>query len=335
MAAPIFRTLTQVRSVRSLPLFWQVCLTNGLVFVAGTLLLALTPATVSSRVLLEEAAVLAVGLTGIVVVNAVLLRSLLRPLDQLVSVMRHIDLRSPGRRLDHPGTGPAASLATGFNEMLGRLEEERSHNTARALAAQEEERRRVAQELHDEVGQSLTAVLLGLKGVIDEAPQPLAERLTDLQDATRTSLEEVRRISQRLRPGMLEDLGLLSSLSSLASDVTAVSGVSVTRGFGPGLPPLPRDKELVVYRVTQEALTNVVRHAKASRVELGLTRQGGSLVLRVADDGRGFTGPEGAGITGMRERALLVGGSLEIRHRDGGGTEVVLVVPLEPTGPGT
>lgn len=317
-----------VRSVRSLPLFWQVVLTNGLVFVAGTLLLALSPATVSSRVLVDEAWVLAGGLVGIVVLNALLLRSLLRPLDELTAVMRGVDLRSPGRRLQHPGAGPAAALATSFNDMLDRLEDERSGSTARALLAQEDERQRISQELHDEVGQSLTVVLLGLKRAIDKAPPELAELLTSLQDTTRTSLDEVRRISQRLRPGMLEDLGLLSSLSSLASEFSTHSGIPVSRGFGPGLPPLPRESELVVYRVAQEALTNVTRHASATKVELGLTKQGGSLVLRVADDGRGVHGPEGAGIQGMRERAMLVGGSLSIESREGGGTEVSLVVPL-------
>lgn len=318
-----------MRSIRSLPLFWQVVLTNGLVFVAGTLLLALTPATVSARVLASEAVVLLLGLTGIVALNAALLRSLLRPLDDLTSVMRSIDLRAPGRRLEHPGAGPAAALATGFNDMLERLEQERGLSTARALAAQEDERQRIAAELHDEVGQSLTVVLLGLKRAHDQAPPDVAAQLASVQETARASLEEVRRIAQRLRPGVLDDLGLLNSVSALASDLTTHSGIPVSRGFGPGLPDLPRDKELVVYRVAQEALTNVARHAAARHVELGLTRRGDALVLRVADDGRGIHGAAtGAGIQGMQERAALVGGSLEVRGRDGGGTEVLLVVPL-------
>jgi two-component system sensor histidine kinase UhpB len=127
---------------------------------------------------------------------------------------------------------------------------------------------------------------------------------------------------------MLADLGLLASLSSLASDATLRAGIEVVRAFAPGLPPLDEATELVVYRVAQEALTNVVRHAEASRVELGLSRQGSSLVLRVVDDGRGLgrTPVEGAGIQGMRERARLVGGTLGLREAEGGGTEVRLVV---------
>jgi two-component system sensor histidine kinase UhpB len=314
-----------------MPLFWRVCVTNGLVFVVGTLVLALSPATVSSRVLLSEALLLAVGLTVIVVLNGLLLRSLLRPLDRLTATMRDVDLRSPGLRFETAEHGPAAFLVTGFNDMLDRLEEERSASTARALTAQEAERRRIAQELHDEVGQSLTVVLLGLRQAMDRADPEVARVLESVQETTRSSLEEVRRIAQRLRPGMLEDLGLLTSLSSLASEFTNASGVPVSRGFGPGLPPLDPATELVVYRVAQEALTNVGRHARARSVELGLTRQGSSVVLRVADHGQGIRdrtgGFEGAGIQGMRERALLVGGTLDIRPREGGGTEVRLVVP--------
>ncbi len=316
-----------------MPLFWRVVLTNGLVFVVGTLVLAFSPATVSQRVRTTEAAVLAVGLLVIVGVNAVLLRSLLRPLDRLTATMREIDLRSPGLRLDDQGRGPAAALVEGFNEMLDRLERERSATRAHALSAQEAERQRIAQELHDEVGQSLTVVLLGLKQARDRATDPeVVATVETLQETTRSALEEVRRISQRLRPGLLEDLGLLNSLASLATELTETAGIPVAKGFGPGLPTLGPETELVVYRVAQEALTNVARHARATSVHLGLTRRGGSLVLRVADDGRGPRPGghvEGSGIQGMRERALLVGGSLRVGRQEGGGTEVVLVVPVE------
>lgn len=315
---------------RSLPLFWQVTLTNFLVFVAGTLVLAFSPVTVSERVRTTEALVLTVGLLVMMTVNGMLLRSVLRPLDRLTETMREIDLRSPGLRLEDPGVGPAAALVEGFNEMLDRLEQERGTSTARAVTAQEAERTRIAQELHDEVGQSLTVVLLGLHRALEQAGPPVAEELAAAQETVRASLDEVRRISQRLRPGMLDDLGLQSSLASLAGELTRAGGPSVTRSFAPGLPTLDRVTELVVYRVAQEALTNVGRHARASLVELGLTRQGGTVVLRVADDGRGLPHDfvEGAGLRGMRERAAMVGGSLQVRRRDGGGTEVLLVVPV-------
>jgi two-component system sensor histidine kinase UhpB len=138
----------------SLPLFWRVCLINGVVFVLGTLVLVLSPATVSARPLLSEVIVLSFGLAVIVLLNGVLLRSVLRPLDRLTAVMAAIDLRHPGRRLDEHGSGPARALVRGFNAMLERLEFERTTSAVRALHAQEAERQRIAQELHDEVGQS-------------------------------------------------------------------------------------------------------------------------------------------------------------------------------------
>jgi len=312
-----------------MPLFWRVSLINGAVFILGTLALVLSPATVSARPLWSEVVVLSTGLGVIFVLNGSLLRSVLRPLDRLTAVMAAIDLRHPGRRLEEEKSGPARPLVEGFNAMLDRLEVERSASTARALHAQEAERQRIAQELHDEVGQSLTAVLLGLRRAMDMAPPEVAEELELARDTTRVSLEEVRRISQRLRPGVLVDLGLLDSLSSLASDLTARSGVPVLRGFLPGLPALTPETELVVYRVAQEALTNVARHAHAREVQLGLTRRGDALLLRVADNGVGAAGAApGAGIQGMQERAHMVGGRLELRRRSGGGTEVLLEVPI-------
>jgi two-component system sensor histidine kinase UhpB len=320
---------------RSLPLFWRVCLINGAVFVLGTLVLVVSPATVSARPLWSEIGLLAIGLAVVVALNSALLRSVLRPLDRLTAELATIDLRNAGRRLDERGSGPALPLVRGFNAMLERLEAEQRASTTRALHAQEAERQRIAQELHDEVGQSLTAVLLGIKQAIDLAPPAVVAELELVRDTTRTSLEEVRRISQRLRPGVLADLGMLNSLSSLASEFTARTGVRVERGFPPGLPALPPETELVVYRVAQEAMTNVARHACARKVEFGLSRRGDMLVLRVADDGIGgiANAVAGAGIQGMRERAHMVGGNLQMRPRHGGGTEVLLEVPVpgQPT----
>lgn len=311
-----------------LPLYWRVVLINGLVFVVGTAALAFSPATVSARVLASEAVVLAVGLTVILSLNAMLLSRSLRPLDRLAALMDTVDLQQPGQRLPETGHGPVATLVERFNAMLERLEAERSQSTARALQAQEAERQRIARELHDEIGQGLTAVLLGLKRVADRVPDELADEVRLVQEAARASLEEVRQVARRLRPGVLDDLGLVSALAALATDTSAHAGLHVQRGLAPGLPQLTPEKELVVYRVAQEALTNVVRHAHAETVQLSLTRQGDAVALLVADDGRGTGGrPEGSGIHGMRERALMVDGQLSIRPRPEGGTEVRLVVP--------
>ena len=313
----------------SVPLFWRVCMINGAVFALGVLVLVLSPMTVSARPLWSEGVILSIGLVVSVALNGLLLRSMLRPLDRLTAVMATIDLRRPGRRLDEYGSGPARSLVAGFNAMLQRLEVERGVSTARALRAQETERQRVAQELHDEVGQSLTVVLLTLKQTIDAAPDRVVPELEQARDTTRTTLEEVRRISQRLRPGVLADLGLLRSLSGLANDLDARTDISVHRSFPPDIPELPQQTELVIYRVAQEALTNVTRHANAQNIDFDLRLRESTLVLEIADDGAGRDESAiGAGIQGMYERAGMVAGQLDVRTRPGGGTSVRLEVPV-------
>ena len=309
-------------------LFRRLLVLNGLVFTSGTLVLALSPATVSSPVLLTEIPVLTVGLALIIAVNALLLRASLAPLDALTTLMNRVDLLHTGDRLPDSGNGDLANLIETFNAMLDRIETERSASSAHALAAQEGERQRIARELHDEIGQSLTVVLLGLKRAIDRAPVELREELHAVQETLRSSLDDVGRVARRLRPGVLEDLGLLSALNELATEFSQASGVPVVRRLKPDLPPLNPEIELVVYRIAQESLTNVARHARAGGVELCLRAEGGTVVLRVVDDGRGAVREEGAGIRGMRERALLIGARLHIDATPGTGTDVRLVVPV-------
>jgi two-component system, NarL family, sensor histidine kinase UhpB len=223
-----------------------------------------------------------------------------------------------------------AQLIETFNAMLTRLEIERGTSNARALAAQEAERHRIAQELHDEIGQGLTVVLLGLERAARNAPTDLAADLVLIQESARASLDEVRDVARRLRPGVLEDLGLVSALNALATDLTTHHSIHVRRGFAPGLPALTPETELVIYRVAQEALTNCARHSTADTVELSLARSGDAVALRVADNGRGLADfSEGSGIRGMRERAMLVRGDLSISPRVGGGTQVRLITPLD------
>lgn len=309
-------------------LFWRIFLLNAVVLIAATALLLLGPVTVSAPVLLTEALVLTAGLAVMLVANAVLLRVGLAPLDRLTRLMTQIDLLRPGQRPAVTGHGGIADLIRTFSEMLDRLEAERGDSSARALSAQEAERRRIAQELHDEVGQTLTAVLLELKQVADQAPAQLRAGLHHVQETTRQSLDEVRRIARRLRPGVLEELGLVSALTALTTEISSHTGLSVQRRFDTHLPDLDKETELVLYRVAQEGLTNSARHAEASRLQLTLRRTAGGVALRVSDDGKGVgKAHEGAGIRGMRERALLVGADLSLGPGPDGGTEVCLTVP--------
>ncbi len=312
-------------------LFWRVCLINGAVFAVGTAVLAASPATVSAPVLATEAIVLAVGLGVMLVANGALLRATLAPLDRLRYLMEGVDLLRPGQRLPDVSYGAVSDLISTFNAMLARLEAERSSSSALALAAQEGERRRVAQELHDEVGQGLTAVLLGLQRVAARVPADVRQDVQLVQDTARASLDEVRHVARRLRPGVLEDLGLISALTSLVTEHARLTDADVCRRFSSGLPDLGAQAELVVYRVAQEALTNVARHAAADRVvvEVTQTPHGDAVLLRITDNGRGVGGrAEGAGMRGMRERALLVDATLTVTAQPEGGTELQLFVPV-------
>ena len=313
----------------SLPVYWRVCLINAAVFLLAAAILVLSPATVGRDMSLGQLGALALGLGAIMVANGLLLRSSLVPLDRLVAQMQRMDLQALGQRLPETQDGSLQPLVTSFNAMSSRLELERARSNAQALAAQEAERHRIARELHDEIGQGLTVVLLGLQRAVSAAPPELAEELRTLQEAARTSLHEVREVARRLRPGVLQDLGLVSALSALASDFSNHTGGTVERRFDAHLPPLSEEQELVVYRVAQEALTNAARHAGARTVTLRLAAERDAVELVVSDDGRGLgAAPEGAGRRGMRERALLVGGRLSVRSRGGGGTEVRLRVPV-------
>ncbi len=313
-------------------LFRRVFLINGLIFTLGTLILALSPATVSARIKLTEIPVLVVGLAVILTANALLLRTSLAPLDRLAASMRRVDPPRRSDRVDDRGNGDLHNLITSFNAMLDRLETERTTASASALAAQENERQRIARELHDEIGQSLTVALLTLKRAVDRAPTAIRGELEDTQETVRASLDEVRGIARRLRPDALEDLGLHSALNALCSEFTQATGISVVKHVAPQSDRLRPDIELVCYRIAQESLTNVARHAGASKVWLDLHATADQVALRIADDGAGGVTVEGAGINGMRERALLVNATLTIASPKGEGTEVRLAVPLHGRG---
>jgi two-component system sensor histidine kinase UhpB len=215
--------------------------------------------------------------------------------------------------------------------MLARLEAERRDSARQALAAQEGERLRIAQELHDQVGQELTAVLLGLSRLQARSGDQLREDILAMQDGVRASLDDVRRIAIELRPEALQDLGLASALAVLAERFSERVDLSVSLAIANDLPELTSEAELVIYRVAQEALTNVARHSGARQAELSLHREGSCLRLSVRDRGRGLAPAQapGTGMRGMRERATLIAAKLEISNRAAGGCEVRLDVPLD------
>jgi two-component system sensor histidine kinase UhpB len=317
-------------------LFWRVFAVNAGLLSAVALLLLLSPVEIDAPITPLQALIIVSGLVITVIANAVLLRRVVAPLERLAQRMESVDLLRPGQRLPVTRSDEIGRVLAAFNRMLDRLERERQQSGRRVLAAQEAERIGIARDLHDEVGQLLTAALLQLNSVAESAPAH-REEIDEARQAVRRALDEVRRISSELRPEVLEHLGLVSALTELSTTFARVSGVPVERQFDPSLPKLVPDAELAVYRIAQESLTNVARHAQASRVTITLERGHDRVVLRVVDDGRGFDGvpDEHGGLRSMRERALLVEGALAIKNGAHGGVEVRLEVPevaLQPVG---
>jgi two-component system sensor histidine kinase UhpB len=330
------RVLEDIRDPRRLSLLWRAGLANAAVFALVFVLFIVTPVTVHAPPRLTEVLVLAVGLGAMLVVNLVLLRRALSPLAELADQMERIDLRDPARRLAEGKTyGPAlTAFIETFNAMVDRLAEERRAGARAALTAQERERLRIGRALHDEAGQTLTAIALEVERAASDGPPAQREQMASLAAQLHASLDEIRRISRDLRPEALDDLGLINALIALTSRAGRQSGVRIERRLSAELPPLPTELELVIYRVAQEALTNVLRHANASHCTVELNWKDNLVELRVSDDGVGMSSPPGnadtIGIEGMRERALLGNGTLEIDSTPGHGTRVILRLPVEP-----
>jgi two-component system sensor histidine kinase UhpB len=317
---------------RYVPLFWRVLALNAAVVTTMAVAIAIVLPAPFAHIAPDDAAILAVTLAVTLIANALLLRGALAPLTHLPALLRRVDPLQSGERLQVPNApSEAAELAQAYNEMLDQLESERLQSTRRVLSAQESERLRVAQELHDEIGQTLTGVLLGLARTSREAPPELTPTLKQLIETTRASIDDVRRIAQRLRPEPLEDLGLTGALFSLSRRLREQSDLDIACRIPEGLLPQSPERELVIYRVAQEAMTNAIRHAHAASILVSLHTSDDCLTLSVRDDGRGIPDEhrEAGGVRGMRERANLVGGTLRISSAPQAGTEVRLEIPLD------
>lgn len=283
---------------------------------------------------------LVIGLCLVVLALAFALvreRRRLRPLEDLVEAMEKVDLSSPRLHLppsiDGVGeTEEVERIELAFLRMMRRLEAERRRAGSAALHAQEEERARVARDLHDEVNQSLTGLLLRLEAAREAAPPELEGEIAETKALANQAMTELLSLARQLRPTALDDLGLAAAIGGQVEQLGR-GEIDTTLQVEGDFSDLDDDAQLVVYRVAQEALSNAARHSGAERVEVHLRRTGdGDVVLEVADDGRGFAFDEserGLGIGGMRERALLVGAELTIESRPGAGTTVRLDVPGE------
>jgi two-component system sensor histidine kinase UhpB len=227
-------------------------------------------------------------------------------------------------------TEEVVRLHHAFNRMLDRLEEERRQSSEAVLRAQEAERARLARDLHDEANQSLTGVLLRLRAIEHDAPDELRPELRETAEAASLAMDELLRLARELRPSALDDHGIEAALRTQVDGFARQADVEATLQVAPDLGELGADQQIVVYRVVQEALSNIAQHADARAVSVELRRSDGRKMLRVTDDGRGFNDAveetPGLGITGMRERARLAGGRLRVRSRPGHGTVVELTL---------
>jgi len=315
--------------VRRRSLLAQVLAVNALL-VAGTVLVATVAVDLHVGQIADgrELGVLALALLATLLGNVLLLRRRFTPLEEMIATMESADLADSTARVALGRRGTAREverLGAAVNRMLVRLEAERREAAKAAVGAQERERKRIAQDLHDEVNQALTAVLLRLEASIQMAPPELHRELAETKRLATQAMEELLGIARQLRPTVLDDHGLIPALQTQVRDFSEQTRIHTAfQRTGP-IPRLTPEQQLALYRVTQESLSNVAQHAGATRVEVELSFVGRT-ILRVSDDGRGFVGRRGGGLglSGMRERALLAGGALDIYSEPGRGTRVEL-----------
>jgi two-component system sensor histidine kinase UhpB len=327
-------------AMRSRGLHTQILAVNSVLMVAAILATAVTARSgIDGGVDRRQWLVLGAALLTTVLVNALVLARRLKPLGELLATMERVDLSSPGLRASalREDSADAVRLKDAFNRMLARLEQERASAGRAILRAQEDERARVARDLHDECNQALTAVLLRLGASVQHAPPELVAELRETQVVAGRAMDELLRLAHELRPTALDDLGLEAALHGMVERFSVRDGPRGTLSVAGGLDGLAADTALVVYRVVQEALSNVTRHAGARGVHVDVLARGARAAVRVTDDGRGFRpgAPAGEreplGLIGMRERALLAGGTLTVSSAPGHGTSIELEVGGPPS----
>ncbi|HTU14564.1 MAG TPA: sensor histidine kinase [Solirubrobacterales bacterium] len=319
------------------PLFSEVLTLNAFMVAFATIATAIVTGLDWDHV--EVLVPLVAATAGITcLLNIALLRRRFNPLEHLIDEMEKVDLSQPGANLPPEIDGKAETeeverLELAFLRMMRRLEAERRRSSSAALEAQEEERARVARDLHDQVNQSLTGVLLRLEAAKAAAPPELEKELVETSALAHQAMDELLTVARQLRPTALDDLGLSAAIAGQIEQLgqSEIEATFEVDGDVSGLDP---DVQLVIYRVAQESLGNAIRHSRAHSIRVRLARRSDRVELSVIDDGSGFTFAEatsGLGLGGMRERAILVGGDLQIESRPDHGTSVKLTVPDLPS----
>lgn len=333
-----------LRRLLSVPLLWKVLTVNSLIVVLGAVVGTLVTAHVARArpaappiEFLLAPALIGLGLS--IAVNLIALRAALTPLRRLqstIEAVRRGDLHARVRPalLTDPEVERVGDTLNAMLDELASVHAELRAVSAGIINAQEEERRRISRELHDDTAQSLTSLLLYAKALEQgDAPPAVREALAELREEVARSLEGVRRLARELRPSALDDLGLVAALEGYTQEFARRTGLVVQFEPAFGGDRLPPQAELVLYRIAQEALTNAAKHARAQRVDLALVREPGAVSLTIRDDGQGFdaarvsSAGRGLGLISMRERAELAGGGLVIASAPRRGTTVVARIP--------
>jgi two-component system sensor histidine kinase UhpB len=325
----------------TLPLLYKVLAANSIVILIGATMgtyLATYLQGNSRPVVLVGFVV--TGLLISVAINFALLKLALYPLQRLRETMALVETGDTAHKAEVTGRDPDADqLAIAFNTMLAALDDLAKSRASQILHAQEEERKRIARELHDETSQVLTSLLISLALLEETVSEPTARsRIADTRALAHQTLRAVRNLSIDLRPSALDDLGLLPALRWYIKEYQQKCGIEVdltTTGFKERLSP---EMETAIYRIVQESLTNTAKHARARKVWVSLVEDGQRVRAQVRDDGAGFDVQavlktpwqgRGLGLAGMKERASLLKGNVQIVSQPGNGTAIDITFPLE------
>ncbi len=335
-----------IRPLLALPVFYKVLIANSLIIfvgaTGGTWLASRLNQIPSGATFLGI--FIAVGWLVSVILNFVVLQIAFRPLMDLGKVMNRVQagersLRAPLTGLDRQ----ADQLARTFNMMLEAIDEANRQRAAHIINAQEQERKRIARELHDETSQVLTSLLISLAVLEESVTTPEAQqRIAETRMLAHQTLRAIRNLSVDLRPSALDDLGLLPALRWYLKEYQQKTSISVDFQVDCLEERLPPEMETALYRIVQESLTNIAKHAHAKKVTVTLKGDHGAVHATITDDGRGFDieklqkmpGQElgGWGLVGMYERAHLLDGTLTIDSRPGRGTTIHACIPHHSTG---
>lgn len=334
-----------------LSLFEKVILANSLMLIGEALAgLWVTSHNLESHHYLIDTSFIILATLLTLFTNILLLRVSFRPLFGLLSTIREISTGKTQARAPHSRSDSEINeLAGAFNTMLDRLEHTRREQAALILQAQEDERRRIALELHDEAGQNLTALLIHTELLQqslslaqasrdgEDTYQQLESGLQQLAKLTQSTLENIRVLAQQLRPSVLDDLGLLAALRWLVEDSEERLHLHIdlhTEGITSIAHSLPPDYETALFRIAQESLTNIARHAQTQHATFSLVQDQQQICLLIQDQGCGYNSaqrPISSGVFGMRERATLLHGQLTIDSQPGCGTTIRALLPLPET----